>query len=187
MLCREATAGSLWGKKWRQKISSKLIFSGLVWRNKRFTAYKIWTGPQNMLRSRALLSKRLVWKTYCESTVRFKGFLGVDFWEGDATKHFSVDKRIFSENGGRHSVNEAFGKDLYNQRRGRSKPFSELPDSENWEIAVLIPFPKISFYFPWGQGLRSGPVRSEIEAFACATSNPLSPKWGQLRGSSTSF
>ena len=38
-------------------------------------------------------------------------FLGVDFWEGDAMKHFSVKKRIFSEKRGGHSVNEGFGKD----------------------------------------------------------------------------
>ena len=33
-------------------------------------------------------------------------------WEGDATKHFSVKKRIFSEKGGGNSVNQGFGKDL---------------------------------------------------------------------------
>ena len=56
-----------------------------------------------------------------------------DFWEGDATKHFSVKKRIFSEKGGGDSVNQGFGKDFY--RKGNSVkrfgPFSEPPDSEN--------------------------------------------------------
>ena len=28
-----------------------------------------------------------------------------DFWEGDATKHFSVKKGVFSEKGGGNSVN----------------------------------------------------------------------------------
>ena len=36
-----------------------------------------------------------------------------DFWEGDATKHFSVKKGAFSEKGGGNSVNEGFGKDFY--------------------------------------------------------------------------
>ena len=49
------------------------------------------------------------------------------FWEGDATKHFSVKKkRIFRRKGVRHSVNEGFGKDLLQERQ-----FSE-------EVAVLI-------------------------------------------------
>ena len=56
-----------------------------------------------------------------------------DFWEGDATKHFSVKKRIFSEKGEGNSVNQGFGKDLY--RKGNSVkrfgPFTEPPDSAN--------------------------------------------------------
>ena len=35
-----------------------------------------------------------------------------DFWEGDATKHFSVKKGLFSEKGGGNSVNWGFGKDF---------------------------------------------------------------------------
>ena len=56
-----------------------------------------------------------------------------DFWAGDPTKHFSVKKRVFSEDGGRDSVNEAFGKDFYRKGNSvkRSGPFSEPPDSEN--------------------------------------------------------
>ena len=55
-------------------------------------------------------------------------------WEGDATKHFSVKKRVFSEKEGGNSVNEGFGnKDFY--RKGNSVkrfgPFTEPPDSEN--------------------------------------------------------
>ena len=56
-----------------------------------------------------------------------------DFREGDATKHFSVKKGVFSEKGGGNSVNEGFGKDFY--RKGNSVkrfgPFSEPPESEN--------------------------------------------------------
>ena len=41
-------------------------------------------------------------------------------------------------------MNEGFGKDFY--RKGNSVkrfgPFTELPDSENRKVAVLIPFPK---------------------------------------------
>ena len=72
------------------------------------------------------------------------------FGEGDATKHFSVrKKRIFQwKKGGGNSVNEGFGKDFY--RKGNSLkmsgPFSQPPDSENWQVAVLILFPKISSY-----------------------------------------
>ena len=69
-------------------------------------------------------------------------------WEGDATKHFSVKKRVFSERGGGNSVNQGFGKNFY--RKGNSVkrfgPFTESQDSENWKVAVLIPFPKISSY-----------------------------------------
>ena len=54
-----------------------------------------------------------------------------DFWEGDATKHFSVKKGVFSEKGGGNSVNLGFGKDFY--RKGNSVKrfgrFSEPPDS----------------------------------------------------------
>ena len=58
---------------------------------------------------------------------------GANFGEGDATKHFSVKKGVFSEMGGGNSVNEGFGKDFY--RKGNSVkrfgPFTEPPDSEN--------------------------------------------------------
>ena len=36
-----------------------------------------------------------------------------DFWEGDATKHFSVKKGGFSQKGGGNSVNQGVGKDLF--------------------------------------------------------------------------
>ena len=57
-----------------------------------------------------------------------------DFWEGDATKQFSVEKKgFFSEKGGGKAVNQGFGKDFY--RKGNSVkrfgPFTEPPDSEN--------------------------------------------------------
>ena len=59
--------------------------------------------------------------------------IGANFGEGDATKHFSVKKGVFSEKGGGDSVNEGLGKDFY--RKGNSvkrfRPFSELPDFEN--------------------------------------------------------
>ena len=41
-----------------------------------------------------------------------------DFWEGDATKHCSVEKKgFFSEKGGGNSVNQGFGKDFYRKSR----------------------------------------------------------------------
>ena len=40
-------------------------------------------------------------------------FVGADFWEGDATKRFSVKKGLFSEKGGGNSVNQGLGKDFY--------------------------------------------------------------------------
>ena len=41
-------------------------------------------------------------------------------------------------------MNEGFGKGFYRNGNSvkRSGPFSELPDSENSKVAVLIPFPK---------------------------------------------
>ena len=53
-------------------------------------------------------------------------------WGGDATKHFSVKRGVFSEKGGSNSVNGGFAKDFYRKSDSvkRSGPFSELPDSE---------------------------------------------------------
>ena len=60
-------------------------------------------------------------------------FFSADFWEGDATKHFSVKKGVFSEKGGDNSVNEGFGKDFYKNGNSvkRFGQFTEPPDSEN--------------------------------------------------------
>ena len=79
--------------------------------------------------------------------------------EGDATKHFPVKKGVFSEEGGGNSVNEGLGKDFYRKGNSvkRSGPFSEPPDSENWKVAVLIPFPKIGSYCK-----QDAPTRSPI-------------------------
>ena len=67
---------------------------------------------------------------FCVCVVRHS--IRADFWGGDATKHFSVKKGVFSEKGGCNSVNGGFGKDFY--RKGNSVkssgPFSEPPDSE---------------------------------------------------------
>ena len=60
--------------------------------------------------------------------------LGADFWQGDATRRFSLKKEgFFSEKGGGNSVNEGFGEDFYRKGNSlkRSGPFSEPPDSEN--------------------------------------------------------
>ena len=64
----------------------------------------------------------------------FVGKIRADFWEGDATKYFSVKKNgFFSEKGGGNSVNQDFGEDFY--RKGNSMkrfgPFTAPPDSEN--------------------------------------------------------
>ena len=58
---------------------------------------------------------------------------------------FREKRRLLSEKGGGNSVNERFGKGFYRGGNSvkRSGPFSEAPDSENWKVAVLIPFPKI--------------------------------------------
>ena len=47
-------------------------------------------------------------------------------------------------------MNQGFGKDFYKKGNSvkRFGPFTEPPDSENWKVAVLIPFPKISSYYP---------------------------------------
>ena len=73
--------------------------------------------------------------------------IGADFWEGAATRHFSVGRKgFFSEKGGGNSVNEGFGKDFYRKGNSmkRSGLFSEPPDSDNWKVVLLVPFPKIS-------------------------------------------
>ena len=62
------------------------------------------------------------------------GWVGAKFGKGDATKHFSLERKgFFSVKRGRHSVTEGFGRDFY--RKGssvkRSRPVSEPPDSEN--------------------------------------------------------
>ena len=41
----------------------------------------------------------------------FSPGIRADFWEGDATKRFSVKKGFFSEKRGGNSVSEGFGKD----------------------------------------------------------------------------
>ena len=82
-----------------------------------------------------------MWKTR-----RLRPFLGADFWEGDATKHSFSKKKVSSAKRGEGFSDEGFGKDFY--RKGysvkRFGPFSERPDSENWKVAALIPFPKIT-------------------------------------------
>ena len=59
----------------------------------------------------------------------------------DATKHFSVKKRDFSEKGGGNSVNQGFGKDFYRKGNSvkRSGRFSEPPDSENRKLLSSSP------------------------------------------------
>ena len=72
------------------------------------------------------ISEKLIWGVAEGFSIR------ADFEEGDATKHFSVKKGVFSEKGGGNSVNGGFGKDFYRKGNSvkRSGPFSEPPDSE---------------------------------------------------------
>ena len=59
--------------------------------------------------------------TFAKTTLlRNRPFIGSRFWGGDATKHFSVKKGVFSEKGGGNAVNGGFGKDFHSGR-----PFSE--------------------------------------------------------------
>ena len=80
-----------------------------------------------------------------EQTRRNSG-LGADFGNGMRRSTFQWKKRFFREKGGGNSVNEGFGQDFH--RKGdsvkRFGPFTEPPDSENWKVAVLIPFPRKS-------------------------------------------
>ena len=59
------------------------------------------------------------------------------------------EKKRFQWKGGRQFSEWGLGKDLYRKGNSvkRSGRFSELPDSENWKLAVLIPVPKIGSYF----------------------------------------
>ena len=72
--------------------------------------------------ARVALSFRLLFDSFSEPILR----------RGCDEALFS-EKRVFSEKGGRNSVNKGFGKDFY--RKGNSvkrfRPFTELPDSEN--------------------------------------------------------
>ena len=70
------------------------------------------------------------------------------FGKGMRRSIFQWKKGFFSEKGGGNSVNEGFGKDFYSKGNSVKSfgPFTEPPDSENWKVAVLIPFPKISSY-----------------------------------------
>ena len=79
----------------------------------------------------SVIAEQNLWSLTQPSELR--RFLGAGFWEGDATKHFSVKKGVFSEKAGGNSVNEGFGKDFCRKDSlvKRSGPFSELPDSEN--------------------------------------------------------
>ena len=102
--------------------------------------------------------------------------------------------------GGGNSVNQGFGEDFY--RKGdsvkRFGPFIEPPDSENWKVAVLIPFPKIrsnkliradDFFrrenFPGGPGtgipghLRPVIIKPVGRIFEISDSNPIRGKCGK--------
>ena len=61
-----------------------------------------------------------------------------------ATKHFSVKKKDFSVKGGRHLVNEGFGKDFYKKGNSmkRSWPFNEPLDSETEKLLSKPTSPK---------------------------------------------
>ena len=65
--------------------------------------------------------------------------VGAYFGEGDATKHFSVKRRVFfSEKGEGNSVNEEFqlfGKDFYRKDNSvrSSKPFSDPPVAPDFD------------------------------------------------------
>ena len=80
-----------------------------------------------------LIRREALYVRDTEATRIKSPLLRADFWEGDATKHFSVKKGVFSKNEGGNSVNEGFGNDFF--RKGNSMktcgPFSEPPDSEN--------------------------------------------------------
>ena len=67
--------------------------------------------------------------------------ISTEFWEGDATKQNWVKKVPFPWMGSRHSVNGGIGKEFY--RKGNSlkrfQPFSESPDSRNWNFLCSSP------------------------------------------------
>ena len=89
------------------------------------------------------------------------------FGKGMRRSSFQWKKGIFSAKGGGNSVNQGLGKDLY--RKGNSVkrfgPFTEPPDSENWKVAVLLPFPKISSYWASREGVWDVPgiIRKRAE------------------------
>ena len=94
--------------------------------------------------------RKLSWRL-SQIAVTFVEIVQSPFWEGDATKPFSVKKRDFLWNGGGNSVNRGFGQDFY--RKGKSVkrfgPCAEPPDSENWKLLSSSPSRKSapSFYY----------------------------------------
>ena len=67
------------------------------------------------------------------------------FWGRGCDEAIFSEKKGFSVKRGQAiQLNEGLGKDFY--RKGNSLkrfgPFTEPPDSENWKVAVLIPFPE---------------------------------------------
>ena len=81
-----------------------------------------------------------------------------EFWKS-GIEHVNRDWKfqarwLFSEKEGGNSVNGGFGKDFYRKGNSvkRSGRLSELPDSENWKVDVLIPFPKIRALAPKFRG-----------------------------------
>ena len=79
------------------------------------------------------LSKLVFWKfDFARTDFFFRPtHLGSDFWEGVATKHFSMNKRVFNEKGGRKG-----------NSMKRSGSFNEPLDSENCKNCCPQPLPE---------------------------------------------
>ena len=109
------------------------------------------------------LTEELGWRVQTLSPKTGHAILRSRFWEGDATKHFSVKRKGFSVKGGGHSVNEGFGKDFY--RKGssvkRSGPFNEAPDPK-LKSCCLHPLPENQLLMPAGSARE--PASSESAA-----------------------
>ena len=100
------------------------------------------------------------------------------FGKGMRRSTFQWRKGVFSEKGAGNSVNEGLGKDFY--RKGSSVksfgPFTEPPDSENWRVAVLIPFPKISSY-QWKCPETPSKCPKNTQKWMTFSTFPLCPLW----------
>ena len=143
--------GWFWRMLPRNENRKEGIF-GCSPRTKTGTRVYVCMFPRNENRNKGTFAKT----TLNYETARFSPSDQSRFLGRGCDEALFSEKSVFQWKGGRQFSEWGFGKDFY--RKGNSVkrfgPFTEPPDSENWKVAVLIPFPKISSKWSvasWGQ------------------------------------